>query len=285
MEAPAARTTAPVADRGVSSGRSWTPETPRSTPGIEAAAARGQPRPPAAPGTTPLVAKAAATTARARGLAHDLVPGRRNRIPEAAECVDALAARVTGILVARVGVERVAIVGDLRLTVGPRSCSEHRGICPAAGRRLATGAERWPRARAGARAHALRPRVLLEQVERAPLGIDQDRAEAASVRGADRCCVSGHGLGRRSRRGCAATATATCGDAQRDERYRRRAGDEGDGSAASHSRSFRFGESSIARVEQSRYTPGPEIFLGRSRFRGRASPTPRQVGTECSPGG
>src|SRR3954454_24555957 len=126
---------------------------------MEAAAARGRPRPPAAPGTARLVAKAAAARVRvrARGLAHDLVPGRRNRIPEAAECVGALPARVTGILVTREQVDRVAGVGDLRLTVGPRGCSEHRGIRPAAGRRLAAGAERWPCACAGARAHALRP--------------------------------------------------------------------------------------------------------------------------------
>src|SRR4051794_11624474 len=113
-----------------------------------------------------LVATAAtAARARARCLARDLVAGRRQRIPEASEGVHALAAGVTGALVAGECVDRVAVVGDLRLAVGARRGSQHRGARAAAGRRLAAGAQRRPGSGACSGAGALGARVLLEEVE------------------------------------------------------------------------------------------------------------------------
>jgi hypothetical protein len=50
---------------------------------------------------------------------HDLVSGGVNHVPVPAEGVDALAVRVAGLLVAGERVERVPVVGDLRLSVGP----------------------------------------------------------------------------------------------------------------------------------------------------------------------
>jgi len=50
---------------------------------------------------------------RVRRRADDLVTRRRERVPQAAEGVHALAVGVAGLLVAREEVERVAVVGDL----------------------------------------------------------------------------------------------------------------------------------------------------------------------------
>src|SRR3954454_9439237 len=64
-----------------------------------------------------LVAIAGARARRCRG---DVVPGRRQHVPLCAECGDVLAVGVAGLAVALVAVDRVAVVGDLRLSVGPR---------------------------------------------------------------------------------------------------------------------------------------------------------------------
>src|SRR3954467_12239712 len=79
-----------------------------------------------------LVAIAAARARRCRG---DLVPGRRQHVPGGAEAVAALAGGVAGLAVALIAVERVAVVGDLRLTVGPRGRAEQRRLHAAAGGR------------------------------------------------------------------------------------------------------------------------------------------------------
>src|SRR4051794_23862669 len=89
-------------------------------------------------GSLLLVATAAARARRCRG---DLVPGRRQHVPGRAEPGAALAVGVAGLAVALVAVERVAVVGDLWLSVGPRGRAEQRGLRPAAGRRLAARAQ------------------------------------------------------------------------------------------------------------------------------------------------
>src|SRR4051794_16167284 len=70
-----------------------------------------------------LVAIAAARARRRRG---DLVPVRRQHVPGGAEPGDVLAVRVAGLAVALVAVDRVIVVGDLRLSVGPRGRAEQR---------------------------------------------------------------------------------------------------------------------------------------------------------------
>src|SRR4051794_23284175 len=84
-----------------------------------------------------LVAATATATARARRRAGHLVAGGGDRVPAGAERVHALAARVAGALVAGEGVDRVAVVGHLRLAVGARCRSHDRGGRAAADRRLA----------------------------------------------------------------------------------------------------------------------------------------------------
>src|SRR5215216_2233118 len=128
-----------------------------------------------------------ARSVRPRGLARDLLSGWGERVPAGAEGRQALAPGVAGLLVARVEVERVAVVGDLLPAVRPRGGSDQRAVCPAADRRLAGRPQRRPSAGAGAQARALWPRV---PPERAALRVDEDRAELALLCGADRCVVS-----------------------------------------------------------------------------------------------
>src|SRR3954447_22927038 len=56
-----------------------------------------------------------AARARAGSATGDLSPRGGHREPASAEGVDSLATRVAGILIARKEVQRVAVVGDLRL--------------------------------------------------------------------------------------------------------------------------------------------------------------------------
>src|SRR5215217_1024275 len=114
---------------------------------------------------------------RPRGLAGDLLSPWAEHVPAGAEVGQALASDVAGLLVAGVEVERVAVVGDLRLAVRPGGGSDERGICPPADGRLARRSQRRPDAGAGTQARALRPRVAPEQIERAALRVDEDRAE------------------------------------------------------------------------------------------------------------
>src|SRR4051812_14647657 len=94
-----------------------------------------------------LVAIAGARARRCRG---DLGAGRRQYVPGCAEPVAALAGGLAGLAVALEAVERVAVVGDLRLPVGARDRAEQRGLRAAAGRRLAARAQRGPRRGASA---------------------------------------------------------------------------------------------------------------------------------------
>src|SRR3954471_5989947 len=103
-----------------------------------------------------LVAIAAARARRCRG---DVVPGRRQHVPGSAEPGAALAGGVAGLAVALIAVERVAVVGDLRLSVGARDRAEQRGLRAAAGRRPAARAQRGPCLGASAGARALRAGV------------------------------------------------------------------------------------------------------------------------------
>src|SRR3954469_14574725 len=112
------------------------------------------------------VAIAATRARRCRG---DRVPGRRQHVPGSAEPGVALAGGVAAVAVALEAVERVAVVGDLRLAVRARGRAEQGGLRAAARRRLVARAQRRPCGGASPRARALGAGVLLEEVQRAAL--------------------------------------------------------------------------------------------------------------------
>src|SRR4051812_16568634 len=96
----------------------------------------------------------------------DLLAGRRQCVPLGPELVEALPLDVPGLLVARVGVERVAGIRDDVTAVLARAFIELRlAHAVAGGGGLAGGRERRPDARACPVAGRRRPAVLLEQVE------------------------------------------------------------------------------------------------------------------------
>src|SRR3954470_7791494 len=117
-------------------------------------------------GSALLIAIAAPRARRCRG---DRVPGRRQHVPGSAEPGAALAGGVAGLAVALEAVERVAVVGDLRLPVRARGRAEQGRLGAAARRRLAARAQRRPCGGASSGAHAPGAGVLLEEVERAAL--------------------------------------------------------------------------------------------------------------------
>src|SRR3954471_3733050 len=90
--------------------------------------------------------------ARAQRCRGDLVAGRRQHVPRCAEPVEALAVGLAGLAVALVAVERVAVVRDLWLAVGPRCRAEQRALRPVAGRGFPLARSPPPPARRAARA-------------------------------------------------------------------------------------------------------------------------------------
>src|ERR687898_1653115 len=102
----------------------------------------------------------------------------------------------------------MAVVCELSLAVGAASGPDQRSVGPVTFGRLAARPQGRPVNGAGARALALRPGVLQEQVEGAALRVDEDVPEVAAVGDADRRRASV--CGRRSR--CVVAAAATAGD-------------------------------------------------------------------------
>src|SRR3954454_9841318 len=92
--------------------------------------------------------------APARGPAGDLGSAGGQREPLGAEGGRSLSVSVPGLLVVHVEVERVPVVGDLRLAVRSSGGSDQRPFRPAADRRLAARPQRRPRHCARARARA-----------------------------------------------------------------------------------------------------------------------------------
>ena len=111
--------------------------------------------------------------------------------------------------VARVVVERVTGVGDLARAVRARGGAQQRRLDLAAGLRHAGRGQRRPglRARAAARAH--RAVVGVPQVERAALGVDEERAQRARLRGDDRRRACRAGGARRGAGRCCSTTSRT----------------------------------------------------------------------------
>src|SRR3954447_21258108 len=181
----------------------------REGPSAYAAAATASPR------STVSDRRGRASVARTapRPLPGDRVPGGRQGKPPASEHVQTLAVGIAGLLVGRVEVERVAIVGDLRLAVRTRGCSDLGSRHGGSYHGLASDAERRPSRGAGAGALTCCSYVLLEQVQRAALRVDEDLAEVALVRQSDRCHLTARGLRQRD---CGATAAATGAYRQRN---------------------------------------------------------------------
>src|SRR3954447_9422669 len=140
----------------------------REGPSAYAAAAPGSPQ------STVSDRRGRASVARTapRPLPGDHVPGGRQGEPPASEHLQTLAVGVAGLLVGRVEVERVAIVGDLRLAVGTRGRSDLGSGHSGSYHGLAGGAERRPSRGAGAGALTCCSDVLPEQVQRAALRVD-----------------------------------------------------------------------------------------------------------------
>src|SRR5436190_2715853 len=133
--------------------------------------------------STPTPRSASAPTYRAsrarvgRSAIVDLVAGRREDIPLGAELLQALAGRVPGLLVGGVVVERVTVVGHLPLPACCRDRPDLGGEDSGAGLRLLVREQGRPeaQARAGAVAHVRL--VGFEQVQRAPVRVDEDLPE------------------------------------------------------------------------------------------------------------
>ena len=97
----------------------------------------------------------------------DLVSGRREHPPVAAEVVEALTADLALARVSGEPVERVVAVGDLHAAVGPAGPTEQRCLDPGYRVRPARCEQRRPVGGAGARAGALALLVLGEEIQRA----------------------------------------------------------------------------------------------------------------------
>src|SRR4029079_11681286 len=83
-----------------------------------------------------------------RALVLDGVAARVHHVPLGAELVELLTVRVAGGGVARVPVQRVAVVDDLRRTVLALEGREHRAVDTVAGFGVAIRRDRWPCGRA-----------------------------------------------------------------------------------------------------------------------------------------
>src|SRR5262245_5426484 len=225
-----------------------------------------------------LSALGAITTARAgrgggRRRARDLDAHGRQREPTAPERIQALAVRLARLRVAHVGVERMAVVGHLRRSVGSGCGADQRGVEAGPQGRSTGRAQRRPRAGARTGAVAGRAGVGLEEVQRPTRRVDDDLAQA-TLGDVDRCALSTGGRGGSRRRGRAvgvaigAVAATTAGPAAREhERNGRDACDEYEVSGAGHHHS-----SGTLRGERAGDSSAPFRLGPSRRFRTRVTP-------------
>src|SRR3954451_17696780 len=115
-----------------------------------------------------------------------LVAAGAQRVPLGAELVELVAGGVAGLLVAHVEVQRRPVVGDLSRAVVALQRAQLRRLGALARLRVALGRVWRPHLGALAVAVGLIALVLLEQVERSPLRVDQDRSELRIVGGGHR---------------------------------------------------------------------------------------------------
>src|SRR6266540_520760 len=106
--------------------------------------------------------------------------GGAHHVPQGAKGVLALAVLLPGAAVAGEVVQRVLVVGDLGGAITTLDRAEQRGLDGAARLGGAAALVDRPGGHAGAAAGRLVGLVLLEQVQRPTLGIDQDRPELAA---------------------------------------------------------------------------------------------------------
>src|SRR5438132_6490381 len=107
----------------------------------------------------------------------DLLACGREHPPRAAELVEALAGRLTGLAVGHEVVERVTSVGDLELAVLALGRAEQGRACAGAGDGLSGREQRRPQRSARAVADARRALVLNEVVEGDALAVDENASE------------------------------------------------------------------------------------------------------------
>src|SRR6185436_4681935 len=195
----------------------------------------------------------ATAAARGRRSAGHLISGWAERVPGGAKRSHALAVCVAGLLVAGVQVERVAVVGDLWCSVGTFGGRGHRGVRAVADGRHAVRPDGGPVDGAPTATGALAAVVLLEQVDRPALRIDEHVAQAG-FRDLDRRRLSARRLGRRLSGGC--VAAAATGERDRGQGYRG-GGEEGNRLAVSHVRSFVLGGRGAAIAAEQRWPHRP----------------------------
>src|SRR6185436_17461971 len=111
----------------------------------------------------------------------DLLARRRYHVPLRSEIVGALARRLTGGRVSGISIKRMVRIGDLHRAVRASGRAEKRRLDTCGRGRLPGRQKRRPVLGALPVARALPALVLLEQVERSALRVDQDLAERRAV--------------------------------------------------------------------------------------------------------
>src|SRR5215211_1739690 len=196
---------------------------------------RARPGEHVAPGSF-LLATTAASSGWLGTFLLDLVAGRRQHVPLGAERLDALAVGVAGLAVTGEVVQRVAVVGDLGLAVGPGGGpQQRRGNASPSPWRPVGGVGR-PAAGAGAIAGGAGALVLLEQVQRAAGAVHQNGPELGAL---DRDRRATGRSRRRAGRGAAAAGGALAAAAGGDHGDRERGAS--DGEPSSHRASLGIG--------------------------------------------
>jgi len=105
---------------------------------------------------------ASVAEAATRSLSGDRIARWGQRVPEATEGIYALAVGVSGLLITREDVNRVAVVGDLCRSVHSGVRRDERPVRSTADSRLARRPHGWPLDRARADARALCACISLE---------------------------------------------------------------------------------------------------------------------------
>ena len=123
----------------------------------------------------------------ARSALGDRAAAGVDHVPDAAELGHRLTEHLVGLVLVDVVVERVAVVGDLRLAVAALGSAEQALLDALTGARLALGDQRRPGARAVAVALALLAGLLGEEVQRAADASPAGSCRIRSIRSSASC--------------------------------------------------------------------------------------------------